>query len=89
MNVLGVRPKDAMTSLEKCNVDVEARVVDELNNWQIYSLEFIIQINLAINDDKLRMHVELDVAQFEIQALENMLENKKGEFTFFFQFVNV
>lgn len=84
MNVWGVRTKDAMASLETCNVDVEARVVDELNNWQIYSLELIIQINLAINDKKLRMHVKLDVAQFEILVLENMLENKKGEFTFIF-----
>lgn len=84
MNVWGVRTKDAMASLEKCNVKVEERVVDELNNWQIYSLELIIQTNLAINDKKLRIHVELDVAQFKIQVLENMLENKKGEFTFFF-----
>jgi hypothetical protein len=29
----GVRTKDAMASLEKCNVDVEARGVHELNNW--------------------------------------------------------
>jgi hypothetical protein len=33
MNVWDVRTKDAMASLEKWNVDVEARVVDELNNW--------------------------------------------------------
>jgi hypothetical protein len=33
MNVWGVRTKDAMASLEKCNVKVEERVVDELNNW--------------------------------------------------------
>lgn len=84
MNVWDVRTKDAMASLEKWNVDVEARVVDELNNWQIYSLELTIQINLVINDKNLRMHVQLDVAQFKIQVLENMLENKKGEFTIFF-----
>lgn len=77
MNVLGVRTKDAMASLKKCNVDVEARVVDELNNWQIYSLELIIQINLAINDKKMRMHVELNIAQIQDTSVGEYVRKQK------------